>query len=221
MSDNAREHIFSKLRSAVQRDASPAPVPAPMPAKKLTQQEKIDRLKSLMEAVHTQVHIVKSDAWADKVRELAQQRRLSTLLYPADTSLGETLENAWNRESKELPQLVRYEKNIEDFKQTLFGLDASVTSTVGGIAESGSLILWPTPREPRLMSLVPPVHIAILEADKIYGTFNEAMEQQQWASQMPTNALLISGPSKTADIELVLTFGVHGPKELIVLVVTD
>ena len=103
----------------------------------------------------------------------------------------------------------------------MFELDASVTSTVGGIAESGSLILWPTPQEPRLMSLVPPVHIAILEANKIYHTFNEAMEQQHWADQMPTNALLISGPSKTADIELVLTFGVHGPKELIVLVLAD
>ena len=49
--------------------------------------------------------------------------------------------------------------------------------------------------------------------------FTEAMSSERWQEGMPTNVLLISGPSKTADIELVLTFGVHGPKELIVLIV--
>jgi L-lactate dehydrogenase complex protein LldG len=45
------------------------------------------------------------------------------------------------------------------------------------------------------------------------------MLAQRWHERMPTNALLISGPSKTADIEQTLAYGVHGPKELIVLVI--
>ena len=69
------------------------------------------------------------------------------------------------------------------------------------------------------MSLVPSIHIAVLEADRIHNTFAEAIASERWQDGMPTNALLISGPSKTADIELTLTFGVHGPKELIVLIV--
>ena len=98
-------------------------------------------------------------------------------------------------------------------------VDASITSTRGGIAETGSLILWPNEDEPRLMSLVPPVHIAVLRASELYTTFHEAMKAQNWAAGMPTNALLISGPSKTADIEQTLAYGVHGPKELIVLII--
>ena len=70
------------------------------------------------------------------------------------------------------------------------------------------------------MSLVPPIHIAVVSDDKIYATFIEAMHKLNWVAEAPTNALLISGPSKTADIELILQFGVHGPTDLIVFVVT-
>ena len=47
------------------------------------------------------------------------------------------------------------------------------------------------------------------------------MKTENWSAQMPTNAILISGPSKTADIEMTLAFGVHGPRELIVLIIED
>jgi L-lactate dehydrogenase complex protein LldG len=60
-----------------------------------------------------------------------------------------------------------------------------------------------------------------LNAVKKFNTFSEAMQTQKWPEKMPANVPLISGPSKTADIELTLAFGVHGPKELIILIVKD
>ena len=117
-----------------------------------------------------------------------------------------------------IPELIDYKDPIEESKDLLFEIDAAITTTRGGIAETGSLILWPTPDEPRLMSLVPPIHIAVLYASDIYSTFREAMISENWSSEMPTNALLISGPSKTADIEQTLVYGIHGCKELVVLV---
>lgn len=120
----------------------------------------------------------------------------------------------------DLPPLRVYDRPIEQWQPELFNdVDAGLTSTRGGIAETGSLILWPTPDEPRLLSLVPPIHVAVLYASELYPTLYDAMHAQAWAAGMPTNALLISGPSKTADIEQTLAYGVHGPKELIVLVV--
>ncbi len=107
---------------------------------------------------------------------------------------------------------------METFKEDLFQIDAGITSTRGGVAETGAVVLWPTENEPRLLSLVPPVHIAVLDADTIYNSLSEMMAMEKWADGMPTNALLISGPSKTADIEFTLVFGVHGPKELTLII---
>ena len=117
-------------------------------------------------------------------------------------------------------ELARYDRPIEAWKKELFEqIDFAVTGTVAGLAETGTLVLWPDADEPRLMSLVPPLHIAILEADRLYENFAELIRAQDWASGMPTNALLISGPSKTADIEQTLAFGIHGPKALITLII--
>ncbi len=69
------------------------------------------------------------------------------------------------------------------------------------------------------MSLVPPIHLAVLQAETIYHTFSEALREGCWSDRMPTNALLISGPSKTADIEQTLVYGVHGPKQLVVFII--
>jgi L-lactate dehydrogenase complex protein LldG len=70
------------------------------------------------------------------------------------------------------------------------------------------------------MSLVPPLHFVLVEAARIHATLDEAMRVQRWAERMPTNALLISGPSKSADIEQTIAYGVHGPKALVVIVTT-
>jgi L-lactate dehydrogenase complex protein LldG len=71
------------------------------------------------------------------------------------------------------------------------------------------------------MSIVPSIHIAVLKADTIHSTLLDAIREENWPERMPTNIVLVSGPSKTADIEMTLAFGVHGPKELIVLIVED
>ncbi len=112
-------------------------------------------------------------------------------------------------------------QDIEQIKEMVFNVDAGITSAAGAIAETGALILWPTEKEPRLMSIVPPIHIAVLKANTIHNSLSEVMQKENWPAKMPTNVVLVSGPSKTADIEMTLAFGVHGPKELIVLILED
>jgi len=112
-----------------------------------------------------------------------------------------------------------YGETLEAFKHTLFHqVDAAITDVRAAIAETGTLVLWPDRHQPRSQSLVPPVHIALLNAADVYNSFAELMAGQQWCAGMPTNALLISGPSKTADIQQTLAYGAHGPRELVVII---
>lgn len=181
--------------------------------------EKLDMFEQTIESVHGEVHRTTEDNWIDRLAEILQARSAQTLLIAKDHEIGKALQNA-TKNREDLPQLLVYDEPVESWQSALFSdVDAGITSTRGGIAETGSLILWPSVDEPRLMSLVPPVHIAVLKASELYTTFHQAMQSQNWGTGMPTNALLISGPSKTADIEQTLAYGVHGPKELIVLVI--
>jgi L-lactate dehydrogenase complex protein LldG len=173
-----------------------------------------------MTAMRSEVHLVPRDAWVEKLKAILQEKGLTQMIYAPGTPVGDAVAAAWSEGEGGLPALRPYEQAVESFKEELFAIDAGITGTAGAVAETGALILWPDETEPRLISLVPAVHIAVLDADRIYDTLDEAVEKGGWAEGMPTNALLVSGPSKTADIELVLAFGVHGPKALVVLVLT-
>lgn len=218
MSSHARERILARLHASGTQQTTVPQVPLPQELS-LDREAKIERLAELMTAMRTEVHIVEADNWLDKLKQLARENGWQRLLYGPKGPIGSAIETAWSSGADDLPDLVAYNEPVETFKDDLFQtIDAGITSSLGGIADTGAVVLWPTPQEPRLMSLVPPVHVAVLDADTIFNSLTEMMTAESWADGMPTNALLISGPSKTADIEFTLVFGVHGPKELVVLI---
>jgi L-lactate dehydrogenase complex protein LldG len=215
----ARQRILARLRQA--RGALPAAAtePAAAPEAAIPPSERLSQFRACLEAVRAEVHVTPTDGIGVLLRRLVEERGIRRLLYGADGPLAPLLRAGLA--GAEGTTLVGYDSDIESWKEDLFyGIDAAVTSSLGGIAETGSVIVWPDAAEPRLMSLVPPVHFVVVEAGQIYATLDEAMRAQRWAERMPTNALLISGPSKSADIEQTLAYGVHGPKELVVVVTT-
>lgn len=215
MPDPARGRILGRLRERAP-SAPPASDFAVMAGKTWPAAERYPRLRQRMEAVKTEFLESTEEEWPRALQDFARSQGLSTLLYGPGTEAGARLERSWAPGPG--PRLVPYDRPIEEMKERLFHeIDAGFTTTRGGIAETGGLIVWPSPEEPRLMSLVPPVHFALLDTAAIFDTFWDAMRSQKWAARMPANALLISGPSKTADIEQTLAYGVHGPKRLIVV----
>jgi L-lactate dehydrogenase complex protein LldG len=99
-----------------------------------------------------------------------------------------------------------------------------ISGTDAGIAESGTLVLRSGPGRGRLASLIAPVHIAVLRRAQIVRGLGAALAllQEQHGRDLfvdSSNLTLISGPSRTGDIELTLTLGVHGPREIHVVLI--
>jgi L-lactate dehydrogenase complex protein LldG len=97
--------------------------------------------------------------------------------------------------------------------------DVGLTSADAAFAETGSLVVSSGSGKSRMASLLPPVHIALVPESKLTADIFTWTAAQKGAP--PTNTVFISGPSKTADIEMTLVKGVHGPKRFIVILYGD
>lgn len=104
----------------------------------------------------------------------------------------------------------------------LFDCEMGITGAQWAIAETGTLVLESERERHRLASLVPPVHVAIIESNRIRRTMAEVLELIKNDDAGLSRAVtFITGPSRTSDIELTLAIGVHGPGELHVIVIDD
>lgn len=112
-----------------------------------------------------------------------------------------------------------YTGTLEEQKAEIFSTDCGITTARGGIADTGSVLLIPTPEEPRLLSLAMPVHLVVVETANLYATLGAYLDCGEFQGDPPSNLVLVSGASRTADIELTLTIGVHGPKVFLVVLV--
>jgi L-lactate dehydrogenase complex protein LldG len=95
--------------------------------------------------------------------------------------------------------------------------DVGISGCVTALAETGTVVLASGPNRSRLATLLPPVHVALVYRAQIQPDIFTWTAGREGA--WPANVVLVSGPSKTADIEQTLTVGVHGPKRFIVLLI--
>lgn len=108
-----------------------------------------------------------------------------------------------------------------DSREQTFDCQASITDCRGGIADTGSIVVYSDPAFGRTTTLVVPVHIVFVPASRIMPDMIDALERvrQENPETLPSNIVFITGPSKTGDIEMKLVTGVHGPKFMYVILI--
>lgn len=99
---------------------------------------------------------------------------------------------------------------------------ASVTPAFAAIAETGTLMMCSSADRPSTLNFVPDNHIVVLGRAQVTGTLEQALEKlREFSPEMPRTLNLISGPSRTADIEQQMIMGAHGPRRLHVILVDE
>lgn len=89
------------------------------------------------------------------------------------------------------------------------------------LADTGTLVMLSSREEARLVSLLPPVHVAVIPASRILANLDELVSILPKPAEQTSSMVLITGPSRTADIEQILVRGVHGPGEIHAVIVAE
>jgi len=99
--------------------------------------------------------------------------------------------------------------------------DVGITSADYALADTGSLVMISGHEESRLVSLLPPAHIAVVPLSRLLAGLDDLFQRMPMPAEATSSMVFITGPSRTADIEQILVRGVHGPGEITVILVDD
>lgn len=98
----------------------------------------------------------------------------------------------------------------------------AITSAFAGIAETGTVMALSGPDHPTTLNILPETHIVVLRANRIVGSYEEAWDRLRASGRgTPRTVMLITGPSRSGDIEQTILLGAHGPKRLHLVIIDE
>lgn len=214
-----RDRFLSNVAAAVMRSGAPPPPPVPerLPELEVTDHLSLFRERALR--VDAVVHgPVSRHGVPRAVVGIAAGHGCRTFLawdeLPAAGVATALTTAGLTRLDGEVPQESRLDHQLK-----YLDVDLGITGAVAGLAESGSVVLAHGPGRPRMVSLIPEVHVALLEVNAIDRNLAHWASRHPDVAQSTTNLVAITGPSRTGDIEQNLNLGVHGPRHVHVVLV--
>lgn len=214
---NARDAVLARTRSALKDVPSserPEDVVVDRSYRHVDDEAERERLERFIERVReykAKVKVARPEALAQALADSCAERGVRRLAVPAD------LPDGWAPAGVELVR----EPGLSN--EQLDATDGVLTACALGIAQTGTVVLDSGPGQGRrAISLVPDYHLCVIREDQVVGLVPEAVTKLQSAAASPDRPItFISGPSATSDIELNRVEGVHGPRTLEVVVVTE
>jgi L-lactate utilization protein LutC len=188
----SRDEILSSARAALnRRPGDPVPPAPPVLLREGPKQGLVEQFRKALEALAGKVVVVKTREEA----ELAIDKALN----------GRT-----------------FIRSSEPFsREAIATTEVGITAADYALADTGSLVMFTESNESRLLSLLPPCHIAVIESSRIVASLDDVFRLRPLPGTGSSAMVVITGPSRTADIEMRLVRGVHGPGEIHVIIMVD
>lgn len=221
METNAREAILDRLKIAPPASVPPRPILPPARELALDAGECVARFQEQLAAQGgVAFQLADEAALLARLEEILRQEKILRAMAAEDTVLAPLGLAQWGRRmGVEIVHPAAF-NDRDGYTRAVFDqVQAGITGADYAVAESGTLVLVHDARQPRLISLAPLVHIAVVPLARVVPTYEAAITSIFDGGRRPSQVTLITGPSMTADIQATPFRGMHGPQKLFVLLI--
>ena len=215
---HAREEILGRMKSAQPGKALIRPSTQPLSELSLSREQMIQRFTAELSTQTGVVHQASTREEAVKIlTEIAAAEGLRSVIATGYNIYGMGL-RAFGEANHITVNTLDDLPDREALREIAFTADAGITFADFAIAETGTVGIIFNRHQPRLASIAPPVHIAIIPIEGLYPVYEGAIEKVfSNADDIPSQFSFITGPSATGDIQAVQFKGMHGPMKMIVI----
>jgi L-lactate dehydrogenase complex protein LldG len=207
----SREAILGRVRTALGRKAGQLPGAIP---DAYLRPPAIDDLTGMFCTV-----LEKLGARAYRVSSLADAGEQVSVLVTKRTSIASNSAVLTECGVAGLPGVRSGVTDKQELRDLCASAEVGITSADFALADTGTLVMLSSGEEARMISLLPPVHVAVVPASRILSSLDQLLTTLPLPAQRTSSMVLITGTSRTGDIEQILVRGVHGPGEVQVVVV--
>lgn len=220
MSTQAREEILSRLKSAQKQESCARPEPPALAERNFSREQMLERFTAELTALSGAVY---------QAKDTEDVRRILSEIAAAE-GFKQVIAAGFNPSDLDKKSLFQSGgvavlttadfKDREALREAAFHVDAGITFTDFAVAETGTLGIIFGKDQPRLASIAPPVHIAIVDVEKLYPVYEDVIEQVFGDADVILGQFaFITGPSTSSDIQAINFKGMHGPTKVIVIFV--
>ncbi len=205
----SRDNILHRIRTAVGRSAGQPPAEPPPVRIRVPEMSLQARIAST---------IARVEALAGKAVHTSDPRAYVAEAIAGKTAVASNAPFLAECGITSLPGVRSGITDHEELRALCATADIGITSADYVLADTGTLVLLASPREARLISLLPPAHLAVVPRERILTGLDELLAVLPNPAVETSSMVLITGPSRTADIEQILVRGVHGPGQITVVI---
>jgi L-lactate dehydrogenase complex protein LldG len=206
----AREHILHRVRTALGRSAGAPPGDPPPVRLRIPEVDMEARIASMRTRI---------EALAGKTARTSDPRSFAAEAIAGKTAVASNAPFLAECGITALPGVRSGITDRQELRELCALVDIGITSADYALADTGTLVMIASPQEARLISLLPPAHLAVVPRDRILTGLDELFTVLPKPAETTSSMVLITGPSRTADIEQILVRGVHGPGQITVVIV--